>query len=66
MLAVGPKVHRFKPGQLQWILRVIKIRSATSFGGEVKLAVPCHKILQHVKDPYSMNEILAGKIHGHL
>jgi hypothetical protein len=35
-------------------LRAIKIRSTTYFGGEVKPAVPCHKILQHVKKPYSI------------
>jgi hypothetical protein len=33
-------------------LREIKIRSTTSFGGEVKPSVSCRKILQHVKDPY--------------
>jgi hypothetical protein len=31
-------------------LRAIKIRRATSFGGEVKPSVPCHKILRHVKN----------------
>jgi hypothetical protein len=29
-------------------LRVIKIRSTTSFGGEVKPSTPCRKILRHV------------------
>jgi hypothetical protein len=29
---------------------VIKIRSTHSFGWEVKQEVPCHKILQYVKD----------------
>jgi hypothetical protein len=37
-------------------LRAIRIPSMTSFGGEVKPAVPCHKILWHIKDPYSMKE----------
>jgi hypothetical protein len=41
----------------------IKICSTTSLGGKVKLAVPCHQILRHVKEPYSMKEILEGKIH---
>jgi hypothetical protein len=36
-----------------------------SFGGELKLAVLCHKILLHVKDPCSMKDIFVGKIHGH-
>jgi hypothetical protein len=30
----------------------VKIRSTTSFGGEVKLSVSCSKILRYVKDPY--------------
>jgi hypothetical protein len=38
-------------------LRAIKIRITTSFGGHVKPA-----ILRHVKNPYSMKEILVGKI----
>jgi hypothetical protein len=29
----------------------MKIRSTTSFGGEVKPTAPCCKILRHVKDP---------------
>jgi hypothetical protein len=32
-------------------LRAIKIRTRTSFGGEIKPSVPCHKILLHVKEP---------------
>jgi hypothetical protein len=44
-LAIGTKVREFKPGRGQWI----QIRSTTSFGGEVKPAVPCRKILWHVK-----------------
>jgi hypothetical protein len=47
------------------LLRAIKIRSTTSFGGEVKPAVECRKVLQHVKDPCSKEQILVGKIHGH-
>jgi hypothetical protein len=39
-------------------LRVIKICSTTSFGGETKPAVPYHKILWHITDPYSIKEIL--------
>jgi hypothetical protein len=44
-------------------LRAIRIRSTTSFRGEVKLAVPCYKIWRHVKDPYNVKEMLVGKIH---
>jgi hypothetical protein len=32
-------------------LRTIKISSIPSFGGEVKLSAPSHKILRHVKEP---------------
>jgi hypothetical protein len=31
MLATGPKVHRFKPGQGDGLIRVINIRSTPSF-----------------------------------
>jgi hypothetical protein len=33
-------------------LRAVDIYGTTSFGGEVKLSVPCRKILRHVKEPY--------------
>jgi hypothetical protein len=52
VLATGPKVRGFKPGRGQWIFKGDKIRSTTSFGGEVKPSLPCRKILRHVKDPY--------------
>jgi hypothetical protein len=59
VLAIGPKVHGFKPGRGRWILEAIKIRSTTSFGGEIKLSATCRKILRHVKNPCeSMTEIL--------
>jgi hypothetical protein len=50
VLATGPKSCRFKPGQGDGFLRVIKICSTPSFAWEVKLEVPCCKILRHVKD----------------
>jgi hypothetical protein len=43
----------------------IKIHRTTSSGDEVKLTVPRCKILQHVKNPYTMKEILVRKIHSH-
>jgi hypothetical protein len=61
VLAIGPKVHTFKPSRGRWILRWIKIRN-TSFRGEVMPVVPCRNILQRVKDPYSMKEILVDKV----
>jgi hypothetical protein len=36
VLATGPKVSRFKPGQDDGFLRAIKIRSTPPFGWEVK------------------------------
>jgi hypothetical protein len=52
VLAIGPKVHRFKPGQGQWIFKGDKkIHSMTSFREEVKLSALCRNILRHVKDP---------------
>jgi hypothetical protein len=38
VLATGPKVRGFNG-----FLKVIKIRSTTSFGGEVKPSVPCRR-----------------------
>jgi hypothetical protein len=35
-------------------LRAIKILIMTSFEGEVKLSVPCRKIIRHVKEPYKV------------
>jgi hypothetical protein len=65
MLAIGPKFAGPNPAEDFGFLRAIKIRSTTSFGGKVKPAVPYRKTLRHVKDPYSMKEILIGNIHGH-
>jgi hypothetical protein len=50
VLVMRHKVHGFKPGRGTFT-RVKKICGMPSFGGEVKLSVPCHKILQHVKNP---------------
>jgi hypothetical protein len=52
VLATGLKVRGFKPAKGDGFLRVIQIRSMTSFGGKVKPATPCRKILLHVTDPY--------------
>jgi hypothetical protein len=43
VLAIGPKVHRFKPGQEDKIFRAINIHSTPYFGREVKPVAPCHK-----------------------
>jgi hypothetical protein len=49
VLATGPKGHECKPSRGDEFLRAIKIHSIPSFGWEVKLEVPCRKILWHVK-----------------
>jgi hypothetical protein len=64
-LSLGPRFVCSYTAEDSEFLSVITIRSKISFG-EVKLAVSCRKISRHVNDPYSMKEILAGKIHGHL
>jgi hypothetical protein len=53
VLATGHKGRGFTSSQGDGILRAIKIRSTPSFGWEVKPEVPCHKILWHVKDPFT-------------
>jgi hypothetical protein len=50
VLATGHKGRGFEPDQGNGFLRAIKIHSTSSFGWEVKLEVPCHKILWHVTD----------------
>jgi hypothetical protein len=60
LLAIGPKIRELKPDRERWILTAKVIRSTTSFGGEVKPAVQFLKILQHVKNPYSVTHILVG------
>jgi hypothetical protein len=54
VLAVGPMICRFNPGQGQRIFKAIKVPSMPSFGGEVKPSAPCHKILQYVKNPFKV------------
>jgi hypothetical protein len=51
VLAIVPKVHGFKPGRGQWIFKNDKIRSTTSFGGEVKPSLSCRNILLHLYNP---------------
>jgi hypothetical protein len=63
VLAIGPKVCGFKPGSGQWAFKGDKNRSTTSLVGEENLAG--NKVLRHVENPYSMKEILVGKIHGY-
>jgi hypothetical protein len=53
VLAIKPKVHRFKPGQGRLIFHGNKICSTTNFEGKVKLSATSYKILWHVTDPCS-------------
>jgi hypothetical protein len=64
VLASEPKVHGFRPGRRQRILRAIEIRSTTSFVGKVKPSVPFRKILQHVKEPYEYEICKISSSHG--
>jgi hypothetical protein len=41
MLASGSRVRGFTPGRSRWIFTSVKILSMPSFGGEVKVSVPC-------------------------
>jgi hypothetical protein len=45
MLAFGPQVCGFEPGQSRQIFQGEKILSMPSFGGEVKPSVPCHRFV---------------------
>jgi hypothetical protein len=56
---LDPRFAGSNPADGDGFLRGIKFCSMTSFGGEVKLAVPYYSILRHAKDPYSIKEILA-------
>jgi hypothetical protein len=49
VLAIEPKVPKFKAGQGDGFLRATEICSTPSFGGEVIPEAPCCKILRHVK-----------------
>jgi hypothetical protein len=62
-LTLDPRFAGSNPAEDDGFLRAITICCMPSFGEEVKPAVSSRKILQHVKDPYSMKEILLGKIH---
>jgi hypothetical protein len=50
VLATGSKGCGFEPNKGDGFIRAIKICSTPSFGWEVKLEVPCRKILWYVKD----------------
>jgi hypothetical protein len=49
VLATGPKVCGYETSKFDGVLRVINISSTPSAGWEIKLEVPCRKILRHVK-----------------
>jgi hypothetical protein len=67
VLAIEPKIRGFKLGGGRWILMAIKIRSTTSFGGEVKPLVPCRNVFFYgkLKEPYEnkRDTEYSGKIH---
>jgi hypothetical protein len=49
VLAIGSMVCGFRPGRGHGSLRSIRLRSTSSFGGQVKPQAPCPRILRHVK-----------------
>jgi hypothetical protein len=58
MLAIGPpRFVASNPAEDDGFLMAIILHNTTSFRGQVKLSVPHHKILWHVKDPYSMKDL---------
>jgi hypothetical protein len=52
MVSTGPRFACPNPDEDDGILRAIKVRIMTSFGGEIQPSVPCRKILRHAKDSY--------------
>jgi hypothetical protein len=64
VLAIRPKVSGFSPSRGRCI-KGNKNPSPDFLSRGKKPAVHCRKILRHIKDPYSMKEIIEGKIHGH-
>jgi hypothetical protein len=64
-MPLDPRFADSNPAEGDGFLSAIKICSTSSFGGEVKPAVPYSNISRHFKDPYGMKEILVVKIHGH-
>jgi hypothetical protein len=42
------------PANDKRFLRAIKICSMPSLRGEINPSAPCHKILQHVKEPFEV------------
>jgi hypothetical protein len=50
VLAIGPKVRRFKPYRGDGFLRTIKIRIMPSFGGKVKSETQFRKIFTACKN----------------
>jgi hypothetical protein len=65
VLTTGSKVRCSNPSEECGFLRAIKIRRATSFGGEVTASAPCHKILRYVKNLRGMKNIFVSNINGH-
>jgi hypothetical protein len=57
-LPLGPRFSGSSPAEDDEFLRAIKIRSTTSFGGEVRPSVLYHKIYGTLKNPRGINEIL--------
>jgi hypothetical protein len=51
---MDPRLAGSNSAEGNGVLKTKKICSMNSFGGEVKLEVPCREILRHVNDPFEV------------
>jgi hypothetical protein len=56
-LPLDPKIHWFTP-KVDGFLRAIKIRSTTSFRGEVKAVSPLSRVYGMLKNPMTVKRVL--------
>ena len=63
ILATGPEVREFKPGQVSGFFQSVKILSMTSFGREVKPWLPCRRFTAR-KRTSSRNQSLSANYVG--
>jgi hypothetical protein len=62
---LDPRFVGYNPAEEDGVLKVIKMRNMSFFGGEVKPLVPCGKILWHGEETYRYEKIyFVDKIHG--
>ena len=64
MLAFSTQVREFKPGRSRRIFKGEKIVSTPSFGGEVKLSVPCRRFAACKRSVNGVKVVISAKITG--